>query len=127
MKMKICLMANSILYKSSILSSFLHLYVLYNYPIDDMQYILFILSALLISILNHGYTVRIFMIADRILMCFGLPYTYIRIHENIYSLVCLSSIPIFYMYAKYSKNVYYHLLCHFLITGINIQYIVNYM
>ncbi len=119
-------MANALLYKSSLICTYLHLYMLYFYPIHDIEYVTFILFALLVSILNHGYTHRAFQITDRATMMFGLPYTYIRIRNSPYSQICLTSIPLFYLYAKYSRNVYYHVLCHALITGINIHIISNY-
>lgn len=114
-------MANIILFFSSIISSFIHLFYLYFYKVN-IYYLLFIIFSLLISIINHSMTNNFYKYTDRFTMFVGLFVTYYKCHNYILKLLLFLIIP-FYLLSKKYNNIYFHILCHAFITYINISII----
>ncbi len=110
-------MANLILFRSSIICSFLHLISMILYP-PSLAYGSFITVALSTSIFNHGRTSDFWQWSDRIIMIIGSGITiYMAPNMTIKSLIVIMGF--LYGLSKKYQNVLFHLGAHGLITIVN--------
>ncbi len=116
-------MACIVLAITSYISTFIHLFFLYYYP-PDILYFLFILFSLLISILNHSFTYNLLKYIDRLTMFIGFFITYNKSFNYLLKFALLLIIPFYFLSKKYNI-IQFHVICHILITIINISIIKN--
>ncbi len=115
-------MANFLLFKSTLFFSIFHLLMLNQYEVPVI-FMLMILINLATSVINHGLTDNFFVYLDRFTISIGIiiDFYYIVFHFKEFMLfVLLCQSIILYILAKMTRNDFYHLLSHCVITYLHI-------
>lgn len=118
---------NTILFKSSVLSLYIHIIALTYYDNVTNKYLLFVLySGLFGSIVNHYFTNEYILYTDRILMIIGFHYDFyiLFINRELLHLVLLISTIILYVVSKIIKSTFPHMLSHLVLIVVHTRTII---
>ncbi len=115
-------MANHVLLGSALLSSIVHLIFMGLYT-PPVLYGSFIGSALITSILNHGFTSDILKWMDRVVMILGAGITLYLAPTLLFKILMIICWGLYYL-AKILDSNYLHIGAHATITIINVGILI---
>jgi hypothetical protein len=116
-------MANQVLLGSVLLSSIVHLIFMGLYT-PPFLYGTFLGSALITSILNHGFTSDILKWLDRMMMILGAGVTLYLVPTLLFKILMIVCCAFYYL-AKTIDSNYLHIGAHTTITIINIAILIS--
>ena len=117
---------NYTLFKTSIICSVILFYFIIksnSCPLLKIN----IISGCLSSVLNHGTTNHLNKWLDRIIMFYNvLIDIYLTVNSEYWiCLILYCGCVGFYLMSKYYNRIWYHIICHFIVTYCNIYLIQN--